>query len=275
MSTIETLYLWIAAACLLAFVAADCTAPTQVLTTFCAGVATEFPPGYTIESLFVQLAAQVEPLLSQIWTPMITEIGKIAKAHKFAVCDACLDALKSLFCASFAPKCGYLNCIISVAQNITQCAAGCNCDPSSGTVTDQCLQCTGDCGAQLMAHKCAAYIMGRETCKQFVSICACNPSAAVVDGACAFFPESGFNMTLGGGSCAGASGWCAPTRKRDSTNGQVCPNDNMCIGAPQSTGSQSAKASSPLKSSSDSSAGMALTASVLLAGVAAVAAMLL
>jgi hypothetical protein len=91
-------------------------------------------------------------------------------------CQACWTAYEKWLCAAATPQCGMAECYQNNIGNATDCINACPCDPMNEFVVQpDCYRCVMGCTNAAVGKQCGQYGLSKNSCKQLVNICGCNP----------------------------------------------------------------------------------------------------
>jgi len=160
-----------------------------------------------------------------------SSVKKELQTAGIAFCDTCWDAYLKWLCAAASPECGMATCSQNAAQSAAGCVDACNCDPVDKLfVQPDCHRCVMACYTDAVAPSCGQFGISKNSCKQLVNICGCNPSQQDAETICSDFSEEGFDVNLGNGSCTSAPTWCGLSSGNHTSNfTNISPNNNSSI----------------------------------------------
>jgi len=155
-------------------------------------------------------------------------------------CEHCWSAFRKWVCAVANPQCGMNECYSNAISNqsAVDCIAACNCDPMEQFVVQPvCMQCVMACTTAAVGPSCRQLGISKNSCRQLVNICGCNPKSQDVETICTDFDENGFNVDLGTDMCTDVPTWCALSSGNQTANWTDVTNINASSVSPNSNNS--------------------------------------
>jgi len=153
-------------------------------------------------------------------------------------CEHCWTAYEKWLCAAATPQCGMAECYQNAIGNATDCIQACNCDPMNEFVVQpDCYRCVMGCTNAAVGPQCGQFGLSKNSCKQLVNICGCNPKQQDAETICSDFADNGFNLDLGNDSCTGVPTWCGLSSGNQTSNWTDVTNINASNVSPNGNNS--------------------------------------
>jgi len=153
-------------------------------------------------------------------------------------CQACWTAYEKWLCAAATPQCGMAECYQNASDSATDCINACPCDPMNEFVVQpDCYRCVMECTNDAVGPKCGQYGLSKNSCKQLVNICGCNPKQQDAETICSDFSDNGFNLDLGNDSCTSVPTWCGLSSGNQTSNWTDVTNVNASNVSPNGNNS--------------------------------------